>query len=82
MKDFQYITNAHPGYVENLYNDFLKDPETVDPEIRKFFEGYDFAVAGSATVKTAPIGQSNELGNAVSSVQLEKEFGVYRLIQA
>ena len=30
MKDFQYITNAHPAYIENLYNDFVKDPASVD----------------------------------------------------
>ena len=45
MKDFSYITNSHPAYIENLYNDYLKNPETVEPELRKFFEGFDFAVA-------------------------------------
>ena len=44
MKDFSYITSSHPAYIENLYQDFVKDPESVDPEIRKFFEGFDFAV--------------------------------------
>jgi len=82
MKDFQYITNAHPGYVENLYNDFLKDPETVDPEIRKFFEGYDFAIAGTATVKTAANPLSDNVEHSVSSIRMDKEFGVYQLIQA
>ena len=37
MKDFSYITNSHPEYIENLYRDFLKDPASVDPEIKKFF---------------------------------------------
>ena len=45
MKDFQYITNSHPSYVEGLYQDFVKDPTSVDVEMRKFFEGFDFAVA-------------------------------------
>ena len=43
MKDFQYITNSHPAYIENLYNDFLKNPASVDEEMRKFFDGFDFA---------------------------------------
>ena len=78
MKDFQYITNSHPGYIENLYNDFVKDPAAVDPDIRKFFEGYDFAIAGG---KPAANGQAN--GQAtVSTSNLDKEFAVYRLIQA
>jgi len=45
MKDFSYITNSHPAYIENLYQDYVKDPSSVDPEMKKFFEGFDFAVS-------------------------------------
>ena len=45
MKDFQYITNAHPSYIEGLYQDFVKDPNSVEPEMKKFFEGFDFALS-------------------------------------
>ena len=45
MKDFSYITSSHPAYIENLYQDFIKDPKSVDPEMKKFFEGFDFAVS-------------------------------------
>ena len=45
MKDFSYITNSSPSFIESLYQDFLKEPELVDPEFRKFFEGFDFAVS-------------------------------------
>ena len=82
MKDFQYITNSHPDYIENLYKDFLKDPETVDPDIRKFFEGYDFAAANMPVAKPAVNGQANGKAITVTSAQLDKEFAVYRLIQA
>jgi 2-oxoglutarate dehydrogenase E1 component len=62
MKDFSYITNQHPAYIESLYSDFVKDPSSVDPDLKKFFEGFDFAVNsgkassnGAATVPaTAP----------------------------
>ncbi|HXB06296.1 MAG TPA: 2-oxoglutarate dehydrogenase E1 component [Puia sp.] len=51
MKDFSFITNSHPSYIEGLYQDYVKNPETVDPEFRKFFEGFDFAVTqGKAAV--------------------------------
>jgi 2-oxoglutarate dehydrogenase E1 component len=78
MKDFQYITNSHPGYIEGLYNDFVKDPTSVDVDMRKFFEGFDFAVTNAA-------GSSNGAaanGSAVSESQLDKEFAVYLLILA
>ena len=49
MKDFSYITNSHPEFIENLYRDFSNDPNSVDPEMKKFFEGFDFAISTSAT---------------------------------
>src|SRR6476620_7670572 len=49
MKDFSYITSSHPAYIENLYQDFVKDPNSVDPEMKKFFEGFDFAVSNATT---------------------------------
>src|SRR5580692_7829892 len=45
MKDFSFITNSHPAYIEGLYQDFVKNPDAVDPEFRRFFEGFDFAVS-------------------------------------
>jgi 2-oxoglutarate dehydrogenase E1 component len=45
MKDFSYVTSAHPAYIENLYTEFVKDPESVDADMRRFFEGFDFAVS-------------------------------------
>jgi len=76
MKDFQYITNSHPSYIENLYNDFIKNPESVDLEMRKFFEGFDFAVSsGQVANVTSNI-------SSASSSNLNKEFAVYQLIDA
>ncbi len=81
MKDFQYITNAHPSYIENLYNDFVKNPETVDADLKKFFEGFDFAVAnGLSTHGKTTVAESNISTLSVSN--LTKEFSVYQLIQA
>src|SRR4030095_14695019 len=50
MKDFSYITGSDPAFIENLYKDFTKDPNSVDPEFKKFFEGFDFAVSNGAYV--------------------------------
>jgi len=84
MKDFSYITSSHPAYIENLYTDFIKNPESVDVDLRKFFEGFDFAVSShngngkATTASAAPVAE-----RAVLSVtNLDKEFGVYQLIQA
>lgn len=80
MKDFSYITHSHPAYIENLYRDFAQNPESVDPELRKFFEGFDFAVShaqnGNGAVKEESATQQ------VNTSQLSKEFAVYNLILA
>ncbi|MEO5984676.1 MAG: 2-oxoglutarate dehydrogenase E1 component, partial [Ferruginibacter sp.] len=79
MKDFQYITNAHPSYVENIYNDFKKDPESIDPDLRKFFEGFDYAVGQENTPADTTVNGSIS-SSSVSN--LEKEFGTFQLINA
>ncbi|MGC5340666.1 2-oxoglutarate dehydrogenase E1 subunit family protein, partial [Escherichia coli] len=35
MKDFSYITNSHPAFIENLYQEFVKNPASVDPDLKK-----------------------------------------------
>ncbi|MEP6683412.1 MAG: 2-oxoglutarate dehydrogenase E1 component [Parafilimonas sp.] len=88
MTDFSYITSSHPAYIENLYQDFVKNPDSVDPEMKKFFEGFDFAVANRNTN-----GKSNIADKTTTSTPIEtkpsaadterdwmKEIRVYRLI--
>jgi len=44
-----YITSAHPAYIESLYNDYKKNPKSVDEEWKRFFEGFDLAVSLQTT---------------------------------
>jgi 2-oxoglutarate dehydrogenase E1 component len=69
MKDFSFITNSHPAYIEGLYQDFVKNPEAVDPEFRRFFEGFDFAVTQgrSAALNGSANGSSNGVANGSSN---------------
>ena len=77
MKDFQYITNSHPSYIEGLYNDFIKDPNSIDADLRKFFEGFDFAVTNGIKVNGSASNESPVAGN---SIDWMSELRVYRLI--
>ena len=84
MKDFSFITSAHPSYVENLYQEFTRNPDSVDPEFRKFFEGFDFAITNAvkpvgngAAITAATVKPEN--GQATPG-NLAKELGVYRMI--
>ena len=80
MKDFSYLTHSHPSFVENLYKDFLKDPETVDPEFRKFFEGFDFAQTFTVS-NGEKVTDVNGI-ESFDSTQLIKEFSVFNLISS
>ncbi len=86
MKDFSYITHSHPAYIESLYNDFLQRPESVDPEYRRFFEGFDFAVSNAANGSNgnghAAVATEAAPAKPVDAGQLTKEFAVYSLIEA
>ena len=69
MDRFSYIANAEPAYVESLYQDFRRDPVAIDPEWKKFFEGFEFAQA--------------HFGGAAAGVALSPdEFKVLHLIHA
>ena len=76
MKDFSYITNSHPAFIEGLYQQFLTDPASVDPDIIKFFEGFDFALQNG----TAAPGQSAPSSVSNLSSDWANEIKVYRLI--
>jgi 2-oxoglutarate dehydrogenase E1 component len=87
MKDFSYITHSHPAYIENLYKDFVQNPESVDPDYRKFFEGFDFAinhaVNGSTTNgKLVEAAAEPRRAGETDAGMLIKEFAVYNLILA
>ncbi len=42
-QSFSYLSNTSPEFVENLYRSFQENPESVDPEWKRFFEGFEFA---------------------------------------
>jgi len=74
MNDFSYITNSHPAFIETIYQDFVKDPNSVDIDLKKFFEGFDFAISSnSLTANTAA-------GSTSDTFDWMKEIKVYRLI--
>ncbi|MBT1704275.1 2-oxoglutarate dehydrogenase E1 component [Chryseosolibacter indicus] len=43
MDNFSYISNADVGYIDQLYQNYKKDPLSVDQTWQKFFEGFDFS---------------------------------------
>ena len=45
MKDFSFISNAHPAFIESLYEQYQRDPELVERVIRRklgYVRGQEF----------------------------------------
>jgi len=83
MKDFSYITNSSPAFIENMYHEFVANPDSVDTEFRKFFEGFDFAVGNGLAGKNGTAAAENGAVKTAAGAgknDWRKELAVYRLI--
>ncbi len=43
MDKFSFLNAAHTGFVADLYDQYLVNPDAVEPSWRSFFQGYDLA---------------------------------------
>lgn len=94
MDKFSYIANAHVSYIDELYNSYKQDPESIDPSWKEFFDGFDFALTnyGEAENGSAAAASSNGApakngslatpGTIMDMEQLPKEIKVRALIHA
>ncbi len=74
MDKFSFLNAAHTGFIEDLYQKYLKFPDTIEPSWRSFFQGYDLANEDfSLTEKNTSV---------VIPEQVHKEFQVIELINA
>ncbi|MCB4806867.1 2-oxoglutarate dehydrogenase E1 component [Tamlana sp. 62-3] len=75
MDKYSFLNAAHTAYFAELYEQYLQNPDAVEPSWRAFFQGYDF---GSENY-----GVNGEIIEGVSTQipeQLQKEFQVVKLI--
>ncbi|MCL4120068.1 UNVERIFIED_CONTAM: hypothetical protein GTU68_066548 [Idotea baltica] len=43
MDKFSFLNAAHTGFIADLYDQYLVNPDSVEPSWRSFFQGYDLA---------------------------------------
>lgn len=75
MDKFSFLNAAHTAYFADLYDQYLQNPDSVEPSWRAFFQGYDF---GSENY-----GLDGEIIEGVSTQipeHVQKEFNVVKLI--
>lgn len=69
MDDLSFIGNSEPGFIDDLYQRYLTNPNELDESWRNFFKGFEFARL-SFSDKKQPL-----------SKNLDKEFKVLNLIE-
>ena len=43
MDNFSFLNTAHSTFFADLYDQYLQDPDSLEPSWKAFFQGYDFA---------------------------------------
>ncbi|MHA7942220.1 2-oxoglutarate dehydrogenase E1 component [Formosa sp. 3Alg 14/1] len=76
MDKYSFLNAAHTAYFAELYDQYLQNPDSVEPSWRAFFQGYDF---GSENDIVDAEVQENFSCDHVSE-NLTKEFQVVQLI--
>ena len=75
MDKYSFLNAAHTAYFAELYEQYLEDPDSIEPSWKAFFQGYDF---GSESY-----GLTGEIVEGVSTQipeHVQKEFQVVKLI--
>ena len=83
MDRFSFLNAVHSEFIEDLYQKYLKFPDSVEPSWRSFFQGYDFANANYSLTDE----EENNNQQIVQTVvpedlkeEIHKEFKVIDLI--
>jgi len=85
MDRFSFLNAAHTEFFAQLYDQYLENPDSIEPSWRSFFQGFDFGMATyneeQAVTQMTSIAASNIESGQVSEKVL-KEFAVVKLIDA
>ena len=83
MDRFSFLNAAHTEFFAQLYDQYLVNPDSVEPSWRAFFQGFDFGMSTynqeNAVVQMSTIATSN-VDNGLVSDKIVKEFNVLKLI--
>lgn len=88
MDRFSFLNAAHTEFFAQLYDQYLENPDSVEPSWRSFFQGFDFGMETYNEEYQAPAQQmatyaaSNNVDVSQISEKLQKEFNVLKLIDA
>ncbi|MFT7081788.1 MAG: 2-oxoglutarate dehydrogenase E1 component, partial [Nonlabens sp.] len=79
MDKFSFLNAAHTAHFAQLYDEYLINPDQVEPSWRAFFQGFDF---GMESAHEGDLVVEHAGAPVVVSENLQKEFQVVKLIDA
>ena len=84
MDRFSFLNAAHTDFFSDLYDQYLINPDSVEPSWRAFFQGFDFGVSPYGEDFANEFAQHVTTQNATGQTpdNILKEFGVLELIEA
>lgn len=83
MDRFSFLNAASTAYFAQLYDEYLRHPDTVEPSWRAFFQGFDFANSGNGFSREELETLAPSHGEEIEIPEsLKKEFQVVELINA
>ena len=71
MDRFSFLGTSHIGFIEDLYKEYLSDPDSIEPSWRAFFQGYDFSKSDFSDLLE---------DQTVLPDEVRKEFSVLNLV--
>ncbi|MGX7667615.1 2-oxoglutarate dehydrogenase E1 component [Flavobacterium pedocola] len=81
MDRFSFLNAAHTAFFADLYDQYLQNPDSVEPSWRSFFQGFDFANEfGEGPVEQLTHMSNGQMKVSGDSEKLQKEFNVLKLI--
>jgi len=76
MDNYSFLNTAHTAYFAELYDQYLKHPDSVEPSWRTFFQGFDFGLESNGVGSFEDVAEKSE----EIPEHLQKEFRVVKLI--
>jgi 2-oxoglutarate dehydrogenase E1 component len=81
MDRFSFLNAAHTSFFAELYDQYLINPDAVEPSWRAFFQGYDFAIASESVNQGESIVVDTGTQKIDVPKDVQKEFCVVKLIE-
>lgn len=90
MDKFSFLNAVHAQFIDDLYEQYKKYPDALEPSWKAFFQGFDFALENYGEGEVLPSGTSSSVVQQVATANqngeipahIKKEFQVIDLIQA